>query len=169
MTTPRTPKHQAAPAAEQARHVLGQVRLLARLHPEVSHHLEGAIAGLKRETRRTPRRDRDDVLRALERYAGLTFHEVRDETGLRSERVAEILAEFAASGLVECRGTRRGRSGQRADPHLRSLLTRLARERGRRPDMRGEHLFALTHTPAGCALTLASRGRSPLADIAEQA
>lgn len=167
MNTP--PSVSRAPAAEQARHVLQQVRLLAKLHPHISHYLEGAISGLKRETKRTPRRDRDDVLRALERYAGLTFHEVREETGLRSERVAGILAEFISAGLIECRGTRRGRSGVRADPHLRALLTRLATERGTRADLRGEHLFALTHTPAGCALTLAPRGRSPLADIAEQA
>ncbi|HEY9285903.1 MAG TPA: hypothetical protein VIP46_20810 [Pyrinomonadaceae bacterium] len=167
MNTP--PSVSRAPAAEQARHVLHEVRSLAKSHPAVGHYLESAIAGLKRETRRTPRRDRDDVLLALERYSGLTFHEVREETGLRSERVAGILSEFISSGLVECRGTRRGRSGVRADPHLKALLTRLATERGTRADLRGEHLFALTHTPAGCALSLAPRGRSPLADIAEEA
>lgn len=168
MSTPHTQKQTAAPAAEQARAVLEQVRLLARQHPLLSHHLAGAVAGLAWEVSRTPRRDRDSVLLALERYPGLTFAELRHDTRLRPERLAEILLEFVGRGLVECRATRR-RAGTHVDPHLRSLLSQLARERGRRADLRGEHLFALTHTPAACSLSLAPRGRSPLADLAEQA
>lgn len=168
MTTPHARTHQAAAAAEQARLALEQVRLLAKLHPDVSHHLESAIAGLRREARRTPRRDRDDVLLALERYSGLTFHEVREETGLRPERVAEILWEFIRRGLVECRPAR-ARAATRIHPRLRELLREAFALRGVRGDFRAEHLFALTHTPAACSYMPPGPGRSPLAAIAELA
>lgn len=125
-----SPTWEADDPAVEAKHVLQQLIFLSELSPRHARHLQLAIKALRWETKRTPAKDREKVMRVLESAASWALEDLVEETNLSRNELRPILIQLIELGLVE-----RRRTPRRSDFAHGQV----------------SFVFALTHAPAGSA------------------